>query len=282
MTYDGEPTIRLRRVGIELRRIRESANLTIHEAGRLLDRSPSSMSKVENGQVKLWKRELERILDRYCVTDPVLRDRLATLNENGRKKGWWLEYSGVADPLLLDYVSLEAEAEAICSFEPLLIPGLLQTEEYTRAVMSGDPVHGPAELEPFVALRMNRQRLLTRGSPPPIHLIVGETALRQVMGSREVMLDQLELLTELGRLDYLTLQVLPFSARGPAWFDGPFIILHVQPDHRVVVANHALGAVYTDLVEEVDRCTLVFKKLRAVALSTEESLAFIQRVAGDL
>ncbi|WP_269218056.1 Scr1 family TA system antitoxin-like transcriptional regulator [Actinomadura viridis] len=78
------------------------------------------------------------------------------------------------------------------------------------------------------------------------------------------------------------MQVLPFNARAPVWLDGPFILLHVQPDHRVVVSNHALGAVYSDLAEEVDRCTLVFKRLQAVALPPEESVAFIQRVAGDL
>jgi transcriptional regulator with XRE-family HTH domain len=283
MTYEGEPTIRLRRVGIELRRLREAAGLTIQQAGELLNRSPSSISKVENGQVRLYKRELDRILDRYGLDDQPLRDRLHILNDKGRQKGWWLEYKNVADPALIDYISLEAEAEAIRTYEPMLVPGLFQTEEYARAVITGVPMYDPDNPDnPYVDLRLNRQRLLTGGNPPPIRAIVGETALRQMRGGRQVMIDQLELLVDLAQLDYLTLQVLPFTRQPCPRADGPIMLLDVAPSHCVVMSNHVLGAFYSDLETEIERCTVVFDELQQVALSEAESLAFVQRAAEDL
>ncbi|MFD0851046.1 helix-turn-helix domain-containing protein [Actinomadura adrarensis] len=270
-------------MGIELRRLREAAGLSVQQAGELLCRSPSSISKYENGQVRLYRRELDRILDRYGLEDEALRARLHTLNDKGRQKGWWLQYRNIANPALIDYVSLEAEAEAIREYQPLLIPGLFQTEEYARAVITGEPGYNPEEpAEPYVELRLGRQRLLTGGSPPPMQVIIGEAALRQVRGGREVMIDQLQLLGDLGQLDYLTLQVLPFtvSARGAS--EGPLVMLDVAPSHCVVMSSHALGAVYSDLETTVERSTLVFEGLRRAALPEAESLAFVARVSAEL
>ncbi|MFI0353457.1 DUF5753 domain-containing protein [Actinomadura sp. 9N407] len=159
----------------------------------------------------------------------------------------------------------------------------MQTEEYARAVITAVPLGDPQEtVDRFVGLRMGRQRLLTCGNPPPIHAIIGVAALRQVMGGRAVMTDQLELLQELARLDHITLQVIPYDAGAHAALDGPFIILDVRPAHRIVLANHVLGAVYSDLAAEVRRCTLVFESLQKSALSKAASLALIEQVIEDL
>lgn len=185
------PTVRLRRLGAELKRIREDAGLSLDAAGVRLGRSASSLSKIENGRVVLPRRDLTYILDCYDVTDEPLREMLYALARDGRKKGWWRRYADTLSPAAQDYMSLEADAAAVRTFQPLVVPGLLQSESYARAVIEAGIPLGPRNVDRLLSIRMARQALLSAPSPPQIWLIIWEAVLRHTIGGRGVMAEQL-------------------------------------------------------------------------------------------
>jgi transcriptional regulator with XRE-family HTH domain len=186
-----DPTVRLRRLGAELKRIREDAGLSLDAAGVRLGRSASSLSKIENGRVVLPRRDLTYILDCYDVTDEPLREMLYALARDGRKKGWWRRYADTLSPAAQDYMSLEADAAAVRTFQPLVVPGLLQSESYARAVIEAGIPLGPRNVDRLLSIRMARQALLSAPSPPQIWLIIWEAVLRHTIGGRGVMAEQL-------------------------------------------------------------------------------------------
>ncbi|WP_194293218.1 helix-turn-helix domain-containing protein [Actinomadura macrotermitis] len=269
-------------MGIELRRIREARGLTLVQAAKLLDRSPASISKIENGYTKFYRRDLDMTLDRYRVGAPAFRERLHALNDAGRTKGWWQQYKNI-DPATLDYIGLEAEARTVRIFEPDIIPGLFQTEEYARCVIEEVPLGDEEQdKEPYIELRMNRQRIMTGGSPPDMHVVIGEGVLRMLVGGREVMLDQLELLAELAQLPYVRLQVMPYCNGAHATVDGAVTLIEIDPDLTVCVTTHLLGTAYFDDDKAVRVCTLLFDRLCSSALEESESLTMIEQAIADL
>lgn len=222
------PTIRLRRLGMALRDHREAAGLTLDEAARILMRSPSSLSRIEKGLHHVPVRDLEYILGKYSVTDPAVRDRLFDWCRNGRKKGWWQRYATDLSPEVMDFIGLEVDATFIGLFELILVPGLLQTEAYARALMETGPfANDPERVERLIAVRMRRQELLHRPDPPRLWTILDEAALRRPVGGRSLMRAQLQHLVEVSALPHVAIQVIPFGA-GTHWgVAGAFKILDV-------------------------------------------------------
>src|SRR3954454_20916241 len=167
------PTIRSRRLGMQLRTLREQRGLTLKAAARLLNRTPSAISKLETGHRGIYRPSLENMLDRYEVTDPELRESLFALARDSGKKGWWQRYEGTLSHATLDYISLEADATDIWTFELHLIPGLLQTEPYIRAVIASYVSSDKApDIEGLLAVRMRRQEILAMPSSPRLWAIV--------------------------------------------------------------------------------------------------------------
>ncbi|SFN29095.1 helix-turn-helix domain-containing protein [Actinomadura madurae] len=275
------PTMRSRKLGAMLRELRESRDLNLQKAARLLNRTPSSLSKLETGKRGIRRPALEHMLDRYELTDPDLRQTLYELARDSAKRGWWHRFEGKLSPSMLDYISLEAEARSIHDFQLHLIPGLLQTDEYARAVISSGISQGKTpDVDGLVEIRMHRQRILFGDDPPHFWSIVSEAALYQRLGGSEVMKVQLSQLTELSALPNVTFQVLPFSAGAHPGLNGSFTMLTTRELSVVLVENLTSGW-YLERMDDIRRHDVVYDHLRAVALSPVDSRSLIERLVSE-
>ncbi|WP_165966502.1 helix-turn-helix transcriptional regulator [Actinomadura sp. 7K507] len=264
-----------------LRELRESRDLNLQKAARLLNRTPSSLSKLETGKRGIRRPALEHMLDRYDLTDPDQRKALFDLARHAVDKGWWHRYEGKLSPSMLDYISLEAEATSIRSFQLHLIPGLLQTDEYARSVITSGISQGKApDIDGLAEIRMRRQQILCEENPPHLWAIVSEAALRQQFGGPEVMRAQLDRLIELSVLPNVTLQVLPFSAGAHPGHNGSFTTLATNELSVVLVENLTSGW-YLECVDDIRRHNVVFDHLRAAALSPSDSRSLIERLVSE-
>lgn len=275
------PTIRLRRLGTALRDQREAAGLTLDDAARMLMRSPSSISRIEKGLHHVPARDLEYILGKYGVTDPDLVQRMHDWRRNGRKKGWWQRYVTDLSPETMDFIGLEADSVSIEFFELILVPGLLQTEAYARALIGAGPfAHDPNRVNRLIDVRMRRQDILTRPDPPELWAIMDEAALHRQVGGTDVMREQLRRLITASELPNVTLQVLPFASGAHRGVSGAFKILDVAPpgDLRVVTVDSLTEISYRESDEEIRSYTTAFDRLRAAALPESDSRVLIERL----
>jgi len=281
---DLSPTVRRRRLGIELRRLREATDYTIEDVAKHLECSGSKVSRIETGKGMLRIRDVRDMLDLYGVADEDRRDLLLTMAREGQQKGWWTEYEPSAG--LEIYIGLEAEAASCRHYHSHVVVGLLQTEDYARALLRAVRVTDPPEeIERLVALRLRRQSILHR-EPRPLDLwaVVDEAVLRRPIGGKAVMREQLMHLIEICELPNVTLQVLPFARGAHAGLDGSFVIMGFPDptDMDVVSVESPAGNIYLEKAEDLRRYTLRFDHLRAEALPTDESVRSIHEVAKEL
>jgi transcriptional regulator with XRE-family HTH domain len=276
------PTVRRRRLGVELRRLREQAGLTIGRVAKSLECSDSKISRIETGQVAATPRDVRDMVELYRASDEE-RDALIQIAREVRQKGWWHAYGDV--PIVPAYIDLEVTAASIRMYAALLVPGLLQTREYASAVLRA--VHQelpPEQIERWIDLRMARQSILTRNGSLAIWVILDEAVLRRPVGGHRTMREQLRHLTEMATLPNLTLQVLPFIVGEHAGVDGAFTIFGfskpANPD--VIHLEHTTGDLYLESAQEVEEYMLAFNRLRAVGLSQDESIALLGRLTVEL
>ena len=276
------PTVRRRRLALELRRLREGAKLTCEEVAEQLECSASKISRVETGRVSVSPRDVRDMLEIYSVPE-LQREALVQLARESRQKGWWHAYADSLQPHVATYLGMESAASDIRIYEVNLIPGLLQTEEYARAVLTAGTVSSPrSDVERQVALKMERQRLAM--TSPNVWAVLDEAALRRQVGGPEVMRVQLEYLRELGALRNVRLQIIPFGGGAHPAMGRPFIILAFgeEADPDVVYLKNLTGALWVENVEEVDRYNVFFNHLQATALSFENSAALMTAVLKEM
>ena len=276
------PTVRRRRLALELRRLREAAKLTCEEVAEQLECSASKISRVETGRVSVSPRDVRDMLEIYGVPEPQ-REALVQLARESRQKGWWHAYADSLQPHVATYLGMESAASEIRIYEVNLIPGLLQTEEYARAVLTAGTVSSPrSDVERQVALKMERQRMAM--TSPQVWAVLDEAALRRQVGGPEVMRVQLEYLRELGALRNVRLQIIPFGGGAHPAMGRPFIILAFSEDADpdVVYLKNLTGALWVENVEEVDRYNVFFNHLQATALSFENSAALMTAVLKEM
>jgi transcriptional regulator with XRE-family HTH domain len=252
----GGPTVQRMLVGAKLRRLRTDLGLSREEAAEAIRASEWKIHRLENGQVGFKERDLVDLLARYQVSDPAEVDELLAMAHDANAPGWWQRYGDVLPQWFRAYVDLESAATLIRTYEGQFIPGLLQTDDYMRAVIHGAHLEDSGEeVGRRVRLRMARQTLLTREQPPRLWAVVDEAALRRPVGGREVMRGQVERLIEAAKLPNVTRQVLPFGVGAHSAMLGAFSILRFAdrelPD--VVYLEHLTGALYLDRRDEVER-----------------------------
>jgi transcriptional regulator with XRE-family HTH domain len=281
MARGNSPTVRRRRLASELRRLREAAGLTIDEVGDKLECSASKISRIETGHVGVTPRDVRDMLELYPI-DNDQREALVQLAREARKKGWWHAYNEVFTG---SFVGLESDASSLHAHQALLIPGLLQTEDYTRAVHKAiRPDQPDEEIERRVAARLARQKLLTDPQPPEYWVIMDEAVLHRVVGGPEIMRTQLHRLITAADLPHVTVQVVPFGAGAHAGMEGPFLILGFPEaaDPDVVYVENTTTGSYLEEPSDVHRYTLMFDHLRASALNTSETLRLVKETADRL
>lgn len=273
------PNVRSRRLRAELVRLREDKGLTTEQVAEELEWSRARLSRVETGKVVPRTYDVRALLDLYEVSGTEREELLALSREFHQEKRWWRPYLDVMPEGFDMFVALESDASSIHSFEPHLIPGLLQTEAYARAVLEAGEFDNLAEVDRRVAVRMERQTLLTRENPPEYWAILSETALRRRVGGNEVMRDQLRRLAGPSRQPHINVQVIPFEFGPHPAMHGPFVIFGFPADSDIVQLETLTGAAYIEGETDLLRYRLAFDHLRAVALPPRDSRALIRAVA---
>jgi transcriptional regulator with XRE-family HTH domain len=276
----GGPTVLRMLLGSQLRDLREAAGITPDEAGYEIRGSRSKISRLEHGRVGFKERDVADLLTLYGVTDQRRRARMLTLAQQANNQGWWAKYDDVLPDWFATYVGLEQATSLIRTYELQFVPGLMQTEDYARAVTKLGHRAAPAvEIERRVALRLKRQALLA-GSEPRVWAVIDESALRRPLGGAQAMRTQLRHLLDVAQLPQVTLQVMPFDRGGHSAAGGSFSILRfAEPDlPDIVYIEQLTSALYLDRPEEVDHYREVMNRLSAEAETPADSEQLLRRI----
>ncbi|NUV53417.1 helix-turn-helix domain-containing protein [Streptomyces coelicolor] len=269
------PTVGQVVLGRRLYELREAAGLSREEAARILRVAPATVRRMETAEVALKIPYVQMLLTAYGVPDGEA-DTFVTLAEDANRPGWWQRYHDVLPEWFSLYVSLEGAARIIRSYEPHFVPGLLQTEDYARAVLEAGTIGtaGPGTVERHVALRMERQRLLERPDPPHLWVLMEETVLRRpVSGDSRVMRDQFDKLLEYAERDRVTLQIAEFADGPHPGTYAPFSLFRfAEPElPDMVFTEYLTGALYLDSRKEVSVHLEVLDHMTARAASARRT-----------
>ncbi|MFE6029097.1 helix-turn-helix domain-containing protein [Streptomyces niveus] len=275
-----EPTVRRRRLGSELRRLREAAALSQDDVHARTGLTPAKISRIELARFGVKSVDLDGLLDLYGVDDPAKRSALHILSRDGSKRGWWQTYRDAISPAYADLISLEADAKSFRSFQTVLIPGLLQTASYARAAIGAINMTSTAEqVNALVEVRMARQSVLTRPEPLEMWAVIHEAALRPTVSTGPVMRDQLQRLLDLAELPQVSIQVLPLDAMPHPGMAGTFAMVGFADttDFDVVVIESLTSMLYVEDPVEASMYGSAFERLQATALPFDKSADLIAR-----
>jgi len=272
-----------RRLRTELRRAREDAQKTQRDVADALFWSPSKVIRIESGQTGVSVTDLKALLDLYGVDDAAKQNELVEMARQSRKQPW-SQYRDIIAPEVATYYGYEASASIVRQFEPLLVPGLLQTREYTHALLHGVFHEDERTIGRRVEARLERQELLKREGDRELFFIVDEAVVRHVVGGPLVMAEQLEHIAELGERPDITFRVIPFSVGGYVGLTGPFTLLEfpLPDDADVVCLEGRETAVFHDDDEKTSQYLNIFFDLETKALSEEESIELLGKIVSEL
>lgn len=278
------PTVLQMVLGRRLQDLRSAAKLTAKEAGDLIRQAPTSVTRMERAEVSLKWATVKALLETYGVAEAEAQEFL-DLTEQAKVPGWWQGYRDALPSWFAVYVSLETSAAQIRLYEPHVVPGLLQTEDYARDVLSvGLPAVSSEELERRVALRMERRVLVTRPDPPHVWVVMDETVLRRPASSTDVMQAQLDHLIEVAQLPHVTVQVASFKAGLHPGAFGPFTLFRFQVSEfpEVVCTDSLSGANYMEDRVEVALYREVLDRMTSQAMSKRRTWEFLGDVRKEL
>jgi transcriptional regulator with XRE-family HTH domain len=289
MATDQGPVVQSMLLRGELVRLRKDSGLTQEQVATGLEWSPSKLIRVEGGRSSITKVDLDALLTAYGVTSESRREQLQSLNRGARERAWWDSYRDDVSPTYLNYVGLEAGAAFIRQFQLGFIPGLLQTEEYARAVTVVGSV-GPGKVDQVVGLRLRRQAELARRSTPPRqYFVIDEGVIRRHVGikkDRTIMPNQLRSIADHAERDELvTVRVIPFGTGAHPGLFGPFTLLEFDgglPDVLYLDAGRGAFTVISGSDPQVAAYADDFENLLEDALPADKSLEFIRAVAAEM
>jgi transcriptional regulator with XRE-family HTH domain len=276
------PTVLRILLGTQLRRLREARGITAHEAAQAIRASESKISRIELGRNAFREVDIADLLTLYGITDIDEREQMLSLASQANQPGWWHRYQDVLPTWFQAYIGLEQSAESIRSYDSQFVPGLLQTEEYSAAVLElGE--FSLEETDRLVFLRKERQRRFTTGDLR-LWAVIDEMALRRPVGHPALMRAQLEYLLEIGDRPGTTLQVTPYPDGASYLVPGSFSILKFAtsdlPD--VVYVEQLTSAMYLDKRSDVDQYTAALDKVGATSTTPEQTKAFIRTLLDEL
>ncbi|MGW0588473.1 helix-turn-helix domain-containing protein [Streptosporangium sp. NPDC002607] len=276
------PTVRLRRLAAELRRLRQEAGLSQAEVTEKTDVNLATLHRIETAKTKPQLRTLNALLDAYGVTGSQRTD-LVTLQKEAKQRGWLHGLEADLPDKYSAYIGLEAEAQQAINYESLFIPGLLQTEDYMRAMIRGvRPTVTDDEIEDRVAARMQRQALLEGDTPLHLWAILDQAALFRAVGGDLIMRAQLKHLAQQAKRPHITVQVIPFSAGAHPGMPGSFIVLKFAADNPDVIHIDSMaGDLFLEEETDIQRYNDMCQHLRAVALSPADTAALLASLHRD-
>jgi transcriptional regulator with XRE-family HTH domain len=278
------PTVQRLVLGGHLRRLREDAGITTDRAAAIIRGSHSKISRMEHGRVGFKERDIADLLTLYGVGLGEERDTLLDLAREANTPGWWQGYSDSLPHWLEPYFGLEAAASFIREYELQFVPGLLQTEDYARALIQLGSAPSEEEVQRRTDARISRQQILHRENPPKLWAVMDESALRRLVGSREIMRAQLRHLIGVCDNESITLQILPFAAGAHRALGGAFTILrYSEPDLRdVVYIEQLTSALYLDKPTEVDSYLEVIEEVCLQAEPAAKTPGILKAALEDL
>lgn len=274
------PTVRLRRLAAELRRLRADAGLSREQVEEQTGVNEGTLYRIETARARPQRRTLIALLDLYSVGEPMRTD-LIELSRSADGQGWSRPYQWQLPGEYAVYISFEAEARAEHNYESLFIPGLLQTPEYSRAMSQGVlPAATEPEIDERVQARIERQKLLDGSEPLQLWAVVDEAAVRSVVGGRKVMAAQLDHVLAMMKRPNVTVQVIPFDAGAHPGMPGSFIFLEFRDegDPELVYVDAQAGDMFLESEDDLRRYRTMFDHLRASALSPARSADLITSV----
>ncbi|MCX3059037.1 helix-turn-helix domain-containing protein [Streptomyces beihaiensis] len=280
MASNVNPTVRRRRLGQELRKLRESKGMTAEEVAERLLVSQSKISRLENGRRSISQRDVRDLCGVYEVEDRRLIDSLMQMAKDSRQQGWWHSFGDIPYSV---YIGLETDAASLRVYESQCVPGLLQTPSYAEALIRGAmPEASQTDVEKRVQVRMRRQERVN-GEKEPLRLwaVLDEAALRRTVGSGTVMREQLEHLASVSEQPHVTVQVLPFDMGAHPGLTGQYAILEFPDaaDSSVVYIEGVTSDLYLEKTPDVQKYSVMYEHLRAQALNAEQSRQFILEAA---
>lgn len=276
------PTIRLRRLGFELRHLRETHGLTLEEASRRSGVPRTTLSKIETAESRRTRtRDLDALADLYEVSDET-REAFHQLYRESKEKGWWYRYKELFGTSGLP--AFEVEASLIRTYEAQVIPGLLQTAEYARAVFTGTNAFAEEEIQRHVEARMERQSILARLYPPEYAAIIDEAALRRPAGGSTAMQEQLLHLAHMATRPNISIHVLPFSAGMHAANLGGFQIMEFSEpaDPTVGYAETPTSCLFVEEPQEIRNYDAMWREAHNASLTVTQSIDFINEISASL
>jgi transcriptional regulator with XRE-family HTH domain len=277
------PTVRRRQLGLELRRLREAADITREEAAQYIGVKSPTISRIELGRHAIRPANIKLLLHLYRVESPA-SDALLRLASEANQRGWWTFYGETVPDWFSNYVGLEADAAEIWSYESEFVPGLFQTTDYARAITAAaQPDSTSDDIERYARFRQARQERLTGGNPPKLLTVINEAVIRRTVGGADVMSAQLRHLLDVMELPHVTLQVLPFDAGAHAAMTGAFIMLRFpEEEMSTVYVENDRGGLYQERPADLDRYRLVWEQVTTIALQPDDTADMISRAAADL
>ncbi|PRX47447.1 helix-turn-helix protein [Prauserella shujinwangii] len=278
------PTARRMVLGGQLRRLREKVGLSRAEAGYHIRASESKISRMELGRVGFKERDVADLLTMYGVGDPEERASFLEMVKQSNQPGWWHRYNDLMPRWFDDFVGLEEAAARIQTYELQFVPGLMQVEDYARAIIShGLPHSMSEEVERKVAFRMRRQKSLFRPGGPRLWAVIDESVLMRHIGGRDVFAKQLEHLLELTSLPHVSLQVVPIDRSGYA-AEGAFTLLRFREPElpNIAYVEHLAGAVYMDRLEDIEVYSRALDRLAVEAETPDRTRQLLQKKLAEL
>jgi transcriptional regulator with XRE-family HTH domain len=276
------PTVRRRRLGQELRRLRELKGMTAEEVAERLLVSQSKISRLENGRRSISQRDVRDLCGVYEVEDHRIVDSLMQMAKDSRQQGWWHSFGDIPYSV---YIGLETDAASLRVYDPQVVPGLLQTRQYAEALITGAlPEATPADIDKRVQVRLRRQeRIAAEENPLRLWAVLDEAAVRREVGSKQVMIEQLEYLLEMSQLPHVTVQLIPFEMGAHPGVSGQYAILEFPDaaDSSVVYIEGVTSDLYLEKAQDVQKYAVMYEHLRAQALNADQTREFISEVVKD-
>ncbi|MEV6649217.1 helix-turn-helix transcriptional regulator [Streptomyces sp. NPDC051219] len=280
MASNVNPTVRRRRLGMELRRLREEKGMTAEQVAERLLVSQSKISRLENGRRSISQRDVRDLCEVYEVEDRRLVDSLMQMAKDSRQQGWWHAFGDIPYSV---YIGLETDAASLRVYEPQVVPGLLQTREYAEALINGAlPETAHTDIEKRVQVRLRRQeRIAAPEHPLRLWAVIDEAALRRRVGDKQLMIQQLEHLIEQSQLPHVTVQVMPFTMGAHPGVNGQYAILEFPDasDSSVVYIEGVTSDLYLEKANDVQNYSVMYEHLRAQALNVDQTRQFIADIA---
>lgn len=277
---DGSPTVPARRLGKELKRLREAAGKTQVEVGEWVGTPSTTISKIENAERNVPLPHLKLMLQLYNV-DPAHGQTLMQLAQQAKERGWWADYSDAVPKWFTEYVGLETAAAEVWTYEQEYVPGLLQTRRYTEAMTATATSVGASEsAEGFARVRATRQQRLTdEKDPMALRAVLSEAVFHRKVGGPDVMREQVARLRQATSQPNITVQILPFSAGAHPGMTGPFTILRFpERSMNIVYVELRGGAVYLERPEDIDLHEAIFERLSNLALNVQDTISLLGEI----